>query len=127
MIEGWVRHYEGDPEFEFDRLAIDVCERIVERMEALGITRTELAEAVGVSKARISQILSGHDNLTLKSLVAIAIGLGSRIEFRLVEGPPSRSAVTDRHRESAGLPSPPVSDRLPVPSGASVGRPPGVR
>ena len=47
------------------------------------MTRTELAAKIGVSKARISQILGGHDNLTLKSLVAVAIGLDSRIELRL--------------------------------------------
>lgn len=83
MIENWRQQYEGDPEYEFDLLAIDVGERIVERMEELGMTRTKLAAAVGVSKARISQILSGYDNLTLKSLVAIATGLESRIELRL--------------------------------------------
>ena len=83
MIENWGQQYEGDPEYEFDLLAIDIGERIVERMEQLRITRTALAAALGVSKARISQILSGHDNLTLKSLVAVAAGLGSRIELRL--------------------------------------------
>lgn len=83
MIENWSRQYQGDPEYEFDLLAIDVGERIVERMEELRMTRTRLAAAVGVSKARISQILSGHDNLTLKSLVAVATGLESRIELRL--------------------------------------------
>ena len=83
MIENWIQQYEGDPEFEFDLLAIDIGERIVERMEQLRMTRTELAAQVGVSKARISQILSGHDNLTLKSLVAVACGLESRIELRL--------------------------------------------
>lgn len=83
MIENWFQQYEGDPEFEFDLLAIDIGERIVERMEQLKMTRTELAETIGVSKARISQILSGHDNLTLKSLVAVANGIESRIELRL--------------------------------------------
>ena len=66
MIDNWIRQYEGDPEFEFDLLAIDIGERIVERMEQLSMTRTELAGKIGVSKARISQILSGNDNLTLK-------------------------------------------------------------
>ncbi len=83
MIDNWIRSFEGDPEFEFDLLSIDIGERIVERMEELGLTRTALAAAIGVSKARISQILSGNDNLTLKSLVAVAIGLESRIEVRL--------------------------------------------
>ena len=83
MIDSWIKQYEGDPDFEFDLLAIDIGERIVERMEQLSINRTELAAKIGVSKARISQILRGHDNLTLKSLVAVAIGLESRIEIRL--------------------------------------------
>ena len=83
MIDNWVRRFQGDPEFEFDVLAIDIGERIVERMEELRMTRTALAAAMGVSKARISQILSGNDNLTLKSLVAVAIGLESRIEVRV--------------------------------------------
>ena len=83
MIKEWSRQFEGDPEFEFDLLAIEIGERIVERMELLKMTRTELAAKIGVSKARVSQILSGHDNLTLKSLVAVAIGLGSRVEVRL--------------------------------------------
>lgn len=83
MIKEWSRQYEGDPDFEFDLLAIEIGERVVERMERLQMTRTELAAKIGVSKARISQVLSGHDNLTLKSLVAVATGLGSRVELRL--------------------------------------------
>ena len=83
VIKEWSRQYRGDPEFEFDLLAIEIGERIVERMEELGMTRTKLAAAVGVSKARISQVLSGYDNLTLKSLVAVATGLESRVELRL--------------------------------------------
>ena len=96
MIENWVRQYEGDPEFEFDLLAIDVGERIVERMEDLGMTRTELAAAIGVSTARISQILGGHDNLTLKSLVAVAVGLGSRVEVRLTDRQSSCATISRR-------------------------------
>lgn len=83
MIKEWSRQYEGDPEFEFDLLAIEIGERIVERMERLQMNRTELASKIGVSKARISQVLGGQDNLTLKSLVAVATGLGSRVEVRL--------------------------------------------
>ena len=96
MIEKWARKYEGDPEFEFDLLVIDVGERIVNRMEELGMTRTELAAAVGVSKARISQILGGQDNLTLKSLVAVAVGLGSRFEVRLTDRQSSCAAISRR-------------------------------
>lgn len=108
MIDSWIKQFEGDPEFEFDLLAIDIGERIVERMEQLTINRTELATKIGVSKARVSQILRGHDNLTLKSLVAVAIGLESRIELRL------KSKETDRvHTPSEWLPfATPVSPKI---------------
>ena len=108
MIDNWIRRYQGDPEFEFDLLAIKVGERIVERMEELGMNRTELAAAVGVSKARISQILSGNDNLTLKSLVAVAGGLESRIEVRLKNKTISRR---DRHLIDPSVIDEAVGDR----------------
>ena len=41
------------------------------------MTQADLARKMGVSRARISQILRGNDNLTLKSIVAVAIGLDS--------------------------------------------------
>ena len=117
MIEKWVQAYEGDPEFEFDLLAIEVGELIVGRMEELGMTRTGLATAIGVSKARISQVLSGHDNLTLKSLVAVAAGLESRIELRLK----SAAALADPYPAGVGMESPhkrdsPRPDHLVEPS-----------
>ena len=65
-------------------------------MEQLRITRTALAAALGVSKARISQILNGHDNLTLKSLVAVAAGLGSRIELRLKSKQTNTNSIRQR-------------------------------
>ena len=83
MIENWGQQYEGDPEYEFDLLASKSGNASFSGWNN-GITRTALAAALGVSKARISQILSGHDNLTLKSLVAVAAGLGSRIELGLL-------------------------------------------
>ena len=85
-LPGWIGTYEGDPDYEFDVLAIDIGERIVERMDELGLTQAGLARKMGVSRARISQILRGHDNLTLKSVVAVAIGLDSRVDLRLKPG-----------------------------------------
>lgn len=79
----WIGTFEGDPDFEFDRIAIDIGEQIVARMEERGMTQADLARAMGVSRARVSQILRGNDNLTLKSIVAVAIGLDCRVELRL--------------------------------------------
>ena len=75
--------YEGDPEFEFDLLAIDIGERLLARMEQLNVKRTDLAEKMKVSEGHISEIFSGPDDLTLKALVAVANVLNVKIEMSL--------------------------------------------
>ena len=84
-LQDWISEFEGDPDFEFDRVAIDIGEQIVARMEERGMTQADLARAMGVSRARVSQILRGNDNLTLKSIVAVAIALAldCRVEMLL--------------------------------------------
>ena len=82
-LQDWIDEFQGDPEYEFDKVAIDVGEQIVARMGELGMTQADLARQMGVSRARISQILRGNDNLTLKSIVAVAIGLDSRVDVQL--------------------------------------------
>ena len=116
-LPGWIGAYEGDPDYEFDVLAIDIGERIVERMDELGLTQAGLARKMGVSRARISQILRGHDNLTLKSVVAVAIGLDSRVDLRLKPGRAGgrlrrqlcRPVEPDDLRAGAGAPAIPLA------------------
>lgn len=74
-----LKAYANDPEFQFDLVTIEVGELIVDRLEALDLSQKQLAERLGVSAARVSQILKGNDNLTLKSLVAVAVALGVRL------------------------------------------------
>ncbi len=95
MDLNWIGTYEGDPDYEFDALAIEVGEQIVARMEKQRMSQADLARKLGVSRARISQILSGNDNLTLKSIVAVAVGLDCRVDFHLRA---ARRAVDDHIR-----------------------------
>ncbi len=82
-LQDWIDEFEGDPDYEFARVAIEVGEQIVARMEERGMTQADLAREMGVSRARVSQILRGNDNLTLKSIVAVAIGLECRVDLQL--------------------------------------------
>jgi len=52
------------------------------------VTRADLAQAMGVSPGRVSQILSGDENLTLRTLSAVAAALGAELEvsLHLVDG-----------------------------------------
>ena len=106
----WIGSYEGDPEYEFDMLALEIGEQIVERMEELELTQADLARKMGVSRARISQILRGDDNLTLKSIVAVAIGLDCRVGMRLK---PERASARPNRRDCR-----PVDPWLPAGGGA---------
>ncbi len=47
------------------------------------VTRADLAQAMGVSPGRVSQILSGDENLTLRTLSSVAAALGAEIEVAL--------------------------------------------
>lgn len=53
-------------------------------LESLGIKRSQLADRLGVNRSRVSQILSGDENLTLRTLGALGWALGIRFELQAV-------------------------------------------
>jgi transcriptional regulator with XRE-family HTH domain len=52
-------------------------------MRERGLTRADLAARMGVSPGRVSQILSGGENLTLRTLAALATALDARFDIEL--------------------------------------------
>lgn len=88
-FEQWLSEYKADPDYLFEVCSIEVTEAIVERMRALRLSRAELAERLGVSRPRVTQILAGDDNLTLRTLVAVAQALGARLGVQLLEAEPA--------------------------------------
>lgn len=71
-------------------------------LKSVGLSRGQLADRLGVSPSRVSQILSGEENLTLRSLAALGWALGVRFELHPIP-------MTDR----AGTPA---ADDLPPPA-----------
>jgi transcriptional regulator with XRE-family HTH domain len=61
------------------RLSFDFITQLAKRLDASPSTRAQLAERLGVSKGRISQILNNPGNLTLKRAVAYARALGLKV------------------------------------------------
>ena len=47
------------------------------------VSRADLAQAMGVSPGRVSQILSGDENLTLRTLSSVLTALGASVELAL--------------------------------------------
>ena len=52
-------------------------------MRERGLTRADLAARMGVSPGRVSQILGGGENLTLRTLAALSTALDARFGVEL--------------------------------------------
>ncbi len=53
-------------EEELTRLTMQVTDEITWKMRILGLSRADLASRMGVSPGRVSQVLSGGENITLR-------------------------------------------------------------
>lgn len=69
-----------DGSVDLGRLVID---EITWYMREHKVARAELAQAMGVSAGRVSQILSGDENLTLRTISSVVDALGARFEVVL--------------------------------------------
>jgi transcriptional regulator with XRE-family HTH domain len=70
-------------------LTSGIVDEITWFMREHKISRADLAHSMGVSPGRVSQILSGGENLTLRTLSSVVSALGARVEvtLRSVEEP----------------------------------------
>jgi transcriptional regulator with XRE-family HTH domain len=78
-------------------------------MRERGLTRADLAARMGVSPGRVSQILGGGENLTLRTLAALSTALDARFDVAL-SALKAEDAFTSRGTEA----SPAVSHSRPV-------------
>ena len=68
---------------EMHTLVTQLTNEITFHMRESGISRADLAARMGVSPGRVSQILGGGENLTLRTLAALAKALDARFDFEL--------------------------------------------
>ena len=82
----WINDVLATPEgfrvYERERVIVDATESICEEMLRLGLNRKDLAGRLGVTQAKVTQILSGTRALTLGTLsdMFVAMGRSLRIE-----------------------------------------------
>lgn len=67
---------EMDAYTEERRLIALATSRILDEMDAAGLSQAELARKIGVTDAHVSQVLSGSRNMTLRTLATLALGCG---------------------------------------------------
>ena len=75
----------ADAQIDEEMLALvtQLTNEINWHMRERGLTRADLAARMGVSPGRVSQILGGGENLTLRTLAALSTALDARLDIEL--------------------------------------------
>lgn len=85
-IDQWIDAAEKNKKlFSEESLILEVTEAIWGALEKRNWTKAQFAQALGTSKANITQLLNGSRNMTLRTLADIAYTLGMKIKVRLCE------------------------------------------
>jgi transcriptional regulator with XRE-family HTH domain len=77
------RAVEAQIDDEMLALVTQLTNEISWHMRQCGLTRADLAARMGVSPGRVSQILGGTENLTLRTLAALSTALDARFDIEL--------------------------------------------
>ena len=86
---------------ELSRLITEVTNEINWRMREDDVTRADLAGRMGASPGRVSQVLSGGENLTLRTLVSLATALDGRFEVQFRPYKPSGDSYAGHGADAA--------------------------
>lgn len=81
------REWENDPEYQTEFLILEINEQICEWMEKQNISRAELANRLGKSRAYITRMLNGSHNLTIGTMMKVAMALGAKPKVQFVDIP----------------------------------------
>jgi len=81
-------------------------------MRERGLTRADLAARMGVSPGRVSQILGGGENLTLRTLAALSTALDARFDIELNT---LKADDTYTSRDMADAEAAPAENQHPLP------------
>lgn len=92
--------YEGDDDFLVNIVKLRVAELLAEQMQDKSLTASEVARRLGKSRAYVSRLRTGSENLTLESLVRIARAIDCRLDvtFQPKRRGTMRSAGSVRRR-----------------------------
>lgn len=76
---------ERDPEYLKAHAINDFTLAIERKMHEKGISRADLANRLGVSRAHVTQLLRGETNFTIESMVNLSIAVGGSVHIQVEE------------------------------------------
>lgn len=74
---------------------MDLCELVYDRMEELDMSKSDLARKLGMPPSRITKILSGESNMTLKTISQLDAALD--LDLNLLDAARCRQAPGEHH------------------------------
>ena len=89
---------------EMHDLVTQLTNEITWHMKERGLSRADLAARMGVSPGRVSQILGGGENLTLRTLAALSCALDAHFDLELTS-PKSGDAYISRGTAAEAAPA----------------------
>ena len=95
-----VRELEDDPGFLLEMVKLAFAEELCRLLDEKGMSRGQLAERLGTSRAYVTRILRTDYNLTAETMVKVARALDARVELALV----SKDAPSREKKVAAGTP-----------------------
>ena len=77
--------------------ALDISVMIWELMQEQGLSKTELARRMGISKSHLSNLLNTQPNMTLETIAKFELALDVEVKFSFVPAPApiAEAAVED--------------------------------
>lgn len=88
LLDTYLEEHSDDFELVAESLAIDLMEDVVRLLQRKGISRSELADLMNVSKAYVTRLLNTPPNLTLMSVARLGVALNAKPYIGLAEQTP---------------------------------------
>ena len=85
QFEKRLRAKERDDDYLYAKLITDIAFQLEDAIAQEGITQTELAQRLGVSKSYVTRILNGQPNMTIRTLVKFANALNRKVSLQFLE------------------------------------------
>jgi len=81
--------------YQQEKLLVEATEFLAEVMERKNMTRAELARAIGKSKAFVTQVLRGNQNMTLRTLADLFGAMRHEVVLQALPYPEDAEEVPD--------------------------------
>ena len=108
-LDKYVEEYERDADYIAEGLALRLIEQAISIMAEKGISRSDLASLLGVSRAHVTRMFNAPPNLTLHSIAQLGGALGAKAEVNFIV--PSSAAA--REAAAAGGEAAQATSRSP--------------